>query len=79
MTGDDLVAALGDQSALRVVHKSGKRYDVERDVVLSNASEGQPYIYGWPVVPKWHRQHGRAQWFFAANVEPEQKRTNGED
>jgi hypothetical protein len=72
MTGSDLLAALGDQPVLRVVHRNGRRYDVERDVILANAKDERPYIYGWPVLPKWHRQHGRAQHFFAENVAPEQ-------
>lgn len=70
MTGPELLAALGTASALRVKTRSGRQYDLERDVIRAAAAEVNPFLYGWPVVPKWHRQHGRARWFYAANLEP---------
>lgn len=69
MTGQEMLDALQDSSGgIRVVSQSGKLYDVERDVVTSNADEVDPYIYGWPVKP-----HPRApkvpRWFYARNVQ----------
>lgn len=68
MTMDSLRIALGLEPAIRVVTRSGKKYDVERDVILANLNEDDPLIYGWPVVPRHHRSHGRARWFRASNV-----------
>lgn len=68
MAISDLVDFPGD-GAVRVTTKSGKLYDVERDVILANAREDNPIIYGWPVVPRWHRSHGRVRWFRADNVQ----------
>lgn len=68
MTPANLKKALGTASALRVQTRSGKVYDVERDVILANQGEDDPLIYGWPVVPKGHRNHGRVRWFRASNL-----------
>lgn len=68
MTPANLKTALGNAARLRVQTRSGKVYDVERDVILCNQGEADPLIYGWPVVPTWHRSHGRVRWFRSSSL-----------
>lgn len=68
MTMQELVTALGDKNGVRVVTRSNKTYDIERAVILANAREENPLIYGWPVLSRHHRNYGRVRWFLAANL-----------
>jgi hypothetical protein len=80
MTPEAIRKALADSAALRVQTRSGKIYDVERDVILAmDSTDPAPLIYGWPVVPRWHPSHGRVRWFLVSNLKvhkPVEKRTN---
>ena len=66
MTIQDLAKALHDHGGgVRVVTRSGKLYDVERDVILANIKETNPLIYGWPVKPG---RRAQCRWFKPANL-----------
>lgn len=68
MTGQEMLDALPDHGGgIRVVSNTGVLYDVERDVVMANASEDDPFIYGFPVRPN-PRLRNRVRWFYARNV-----------
>lgn len=68
MTGEEMLQAADRMGNFVVAHsKSGKLYQIEKDVVRAWCTEPNSYLYGWPVKPHPRAPRGPV-WFFSKNL-----------
>lgn len=71
MTKDEAFDLMGDKSSIRVITRSGIKYDVEHDAIEC-AVDG--YVYGYRVnkggTLRRRNPAGQIRWFFLRNVAP---------